>query len=95
MNIKIECADCESPLPTYTKLDGDTLLIMVDVCPQCVARKIMLAEDADWVRDKMLKEGGVSGHELHKSSCKCRDCQDERGDAEYQKRKDDALTEAA
>lgn len=58
MEITIECADCGHPLSTYTTLDGDTMKIMVDVCPRCVARKILMAEDQEWVRRKLLKEGG-------------------------------------
>jgi len=57
MKLIIECADCETPLQTHTKLDGDKLTMMVEPCPRCIAAKIMLA-DQPWVRKELLKEGG-------------------------------------
>jgi len=59
MKLIIECADCETELPVYHKSDGDKLTMMVEPCPRCVARKIMLAEQP-WMRKKLLKEGGMA-----------------------------------
>lgn len=60
MKLIIECADCETELPVYHKLDGDKLTMMVEPCPRCIARKIMMAEDQPWVKKKLLKEGGMA-----------------------------------
>ena len=57
MKITIECADCETPLQVFTRLEGTMLQIMVEPCPVCIARKIMLADDQEWVKQKLLREG--------------------------------------
>lgn len=59
MDVTIECANCESPMNVYTRLDGAGLTVMVDPCPVCIARSIINAEEQEWVRAKLLKEGRI------------------------------------
>lgn len=58
MEITIVCNDCDTPLYASRKLEGDKLTFTVTPCPRCIARKILMAEDQEWVRAKLLREGG-------------------------------------
>jgi len=57
MEIRITCQECQSPLSADGKIEDGVIVMEAELCPACVARSILMSEDAPWVRMKFLKAG--------------------------------------
>lgn len=65
MELLTKC-QCGNPILSDAKIEDGIIIVEVELCPKCVARAIQSSEQDEWMRNKYLKEGGVSDYEVRK-----------------------------